>query len=68
MSEKDLPERLQLQNERIQEIENKIKKLEDKEQDGKYLMSLKEKISSWGKSKRRYRKYIFFISYRNSRN
>ena len=36
MAEKDLPERLQLQNERIQEIENKIKKLEDKEQDGKY--------------------------------
>ena len=29
MSEKDLPERLQLQNERIQEIENKIKKLEE---------------------------------------
>ena len=28
MSEKDLPERLQFQNERIQEIENKIKKLE----------------------------------------
>lgn len=27
MSEKDLPERLQLQNERIQEIENKIKKI-----------------------------------------
>ena len=44
MSEKDLPERLQFQNERIQEIENKIKKLEDKEQDGKYLMSLKEKL------------------------
>ena len=40
MAEKDLPERLQLQNERIQEIENKIKKLEDKEQDGKYLVSL----------------------------
>lgn len=51
MSEKDLPERLQLQNERIQEIENKIKKLEDKEQDGKYLMSLKEKLVAEEKAK-----------------
>lgn len=44
MSEKDLTERLQLQNERIKELEEKIKKLEDKEKDGKYLMSLKDKI------------------------
>ena len=51
MSEKDLPERLQFQNERIQEIENKIKKLEDKEQDGKYLMSLKEKLVAEEKAK-----------------
>lgn len=51
MPEKDLPERLQLQNERIQEIENKIKKLEDKEQDGKYLISLKEKLVTEEKAK-----------------
>ena len=51
MAEKDLPERLQLQNERIQEIENKIKKLEDKEQDGKYLVSLKEKLVTEEKAK-----------------
>ena len=44
MPEKDLPERLQLQNERIKEIENKIKQLEEKEQDGKYLMSLKDNL------------------------
>lgn len=44
MSEKNLTERLQLQNERIKELEEKIKKLEDKENDGKYLMSLKNKI------------------------
>lgn len=44
MSEKDLSERLQLQNERIKELEEKIKKLEDKENDGKYLMSLKDKV------------------------
>lgn len=51
MAEKDLPERLQLQNERIQEIEDKIKKLEDKEQDGKYLVSLKEKLVTEEKAK-----------------
>lgn len=51
MAEKDLPERLQLQNERIQEIENKIKKLEDKEQDGKYLVALKEKLVTEEKAK-----------------
>lgn len=51
MAEKDLPERLQLQNERIQEIENKIKKLEDKEQDGKYLKSLKTKLMTDQKAK-----------------
>ncbi len=51
MAEKDLPERLQLQNERIQELENKIKKLEDKEQDGKYLVSLKEKLVTEEKAK-----------------
>lgn len=44
MAEKDLSERLELQNERIQEIEKQIKKLEDKEQDGKYLISLKDKL------------------------
>lgn len=44
MSKEDLAERLQLQNERIKELEEKIKKLEDEEKDGKYLMSLKEKV------------------------
>ena len=51
MAEKDLSERLELQNERIQEIEKQIKKLEDKEQDGKYLISLKDKLLSEEKSK-----------------
>ena len=46
MAEKDLPERLQLQNERIQEVEKQIKNLEDKEQDGKYLKALKSKLLS----------------------
>lgn len=51
MAEKDLSERLELQNERIQEIEKQIKKLEDKEQDGKYLISLKDKLLGEEKSK-----------------
>ena len=44
MAEKDLLERLQLQNERI-------KKMEDKEQDGKYIISLKEKLVAEEKAK-----------------
>ena len=51
MSEKDLAERLELQNERIQEIEKQIKKLEDKEKDGEYLKSLKDKLLSEQKTK-----------------
>ena len=51
MAEKDLLERLQLQNERIQELEKKIKKMEDKEQDGKYIISLKEKLVAEEKAK-----------------
>lgn len=51
MEEKDLLERLELQNERIQEIEKQIKKLEDKEKDGEYLKSLKDKLLSKQKAK-----------------
>ena len=51
MAEKDLPEKLQIQNERIQAIEKKIKKLEDKEQDGKYVLALKEKLVTEQKAK-----------------
>ena len=45
MPEKDLPAKLEKQNERVQALEDKIKSLEDREKDGKYLAELKKKLA-----------------------
>lgn len=45
MPEKDLPAKLEQQNERVQALEEKVKSLEDREKDGQYLAELKKKLA-----------------------
>ena len=44
MPGRDLPARLEQQNERVQALEAKIKRLEDREKDGKYLAELEQQL------------------------
>ncbi len=61
MPEKDLPARLEKQNQRVQALEEKVKSLEDREKDGKYLAALKKKLAV-EKSEKREIENIYSLS------